>query len=457
MTIAFENKPGSSSLVASPRLSIRYVPTAKLRLNPKNPRHHSEQQIRQIARSIEAFGFSVPIAVDANRVVIAGHGRAMAAKSLGLPEVPTISLRHLSGDQLKAFMIADNRLTENSTWNRELLAEQFRSLTEVDLTFSLEVTGFEVGEIDLIIEGTDQAIESDKDPADALPKTEGAIAVSQTRDLWLLGRHRVLCGDALDRNCYESLMNERRADMVFTDPPYNVRIDGHAGGLGKIQHKNFRMASGEMDESQFTDFLARAFSCLAANSVDGSIHYIFMDWRHMHEILAAGTKVYTEFKNLCIWTKGCGGMGTFYRSGHELVFVFKNGKDKHRNNFQLGQFGRYRTNVWEYPGANSFARTTEEGNLLELHPTVKPVALIADAIMDVSARGNIVLDPFLGSGSTLIAAERVGRICYGLEFEPSYVDTTVRRWQKFTGLSAVHATSHRSFDEIEKARDEQGR
>jgi DNA modification methylase len=245
-------------------------------------------------------------------------------------------------------------------------------------------------------------------------------------------------------------MNGRKAHMVFTDPPYNVKIDGHATGLGAIRHKNFHMAAGEMSAGEFTDFLARVFSELVAHSVDGSLHYVFMDWRHAKEILAAGDETYSELKALCVWTKDNGGMGSLYRSQHELIFVFKNGRESHRNNIQLGQFGRYRTNVWNYPGVNSFSRKTEEGNLLELHPTVKPVALVADAIMDCSARGDVVLDPFLGSGTTVIAAERTGRVCYGIELDPLYVDVIIRRWQKFTGLSAVHSESGKTFDELEK-------
>jgi DNA modification methylase len=245
-------------------------------------------------------------------------------------------------------------------------------------------------------------------------------------------------------------MDDRLACMVFTDPPYNVRIAGHATGLGAIQHTNFRMASGEMTSSEFTDFLAQTFTLQSIHSRDGSLHFICMDWRHTQELLTAGKQAYTELKNLCVWVKDNGGMGSLYRSQHELVFVFKNGKESHRNNVQLGQYGRYRTNVWNYPGVNSFSRSTEEGNLLEFHPTVKPVALVADAIMDCTTRGDIVLDPFLGSGTTAIAAERTGRVCYGIELDPAYVDTIIRRWQTFTGLSAQHAISGRSFTELEK-------
>jgi DNA modification methylase len=431
-------------------LSIAYLGTSSLKLNPKNPRLHSEKQVRQIARSIEVFGFNIPVVIDSSLNVIAGHGRVLAARLLKIPELPTIRLEHLNENQIRAFMVADNRLAEHSVWDDNLLAEQLKSLSEVELDFCLDVTGFEIGEIDLMIEGLSPALEKENDPADELPEGREAIPVSQSGDLWFLGRHRIYCGNSIDGGSYSALMAGRCAEMVFTDPPYNVKIAGHAGGLGTIQHRDFKMACGEMTESQFTDFLAQIFVLLISHSTDGSLHFVFMDWRHMGELLAAGKQVYTELKGLCIWSKGCGGMGSLYRSAHELVFLFKNGKGGHRNNIQLGQFGRYRTNVWNYPGINSFARQTDEGNLLELHPTVKPVALVSDAIMDISARGDVVLDPFLGSGTTLIAAERTGRVCYAIELDPLYVDVAVRRWQAFTGLSAKHAISERYFNELEQ-------
>jgi DNA modification methylase len=263
-----------------------------------------------------------------------------------------------------------------------------------------------------------------------------------------LGPHRLYCGSALDERTYGVLLGEDRAAAVFTDPPYNVPIDGHASGLGAIHHRPFPMASGEMDSAQFTAFLAGAFRNLASFSADGSLHYVCMDWRHVEELLAAGRGVYGEVKNLCVWVKDNAGMGSLYRSQHELVFVFKQGRREHRNNVQLGRFGRNRSNIWRYPGGSSFGRCTEEGNLSELHPTVKPVAMVADAILDASARADIVLDGFLGSGTTMIAAERTGRRCYGLELDPLYVDTILRRWQKLTGRSARRAASGRSFDDL---------
>jgi DNA modification methylase len=281
-----------------------------------------------------------------------------------------------------------------------------------------------------------------------LPALPAGPPLSKIGDLWILGRHRVLCGDALDPVAFETLMGEGRAAMVFTDPPYNVPIDGHASGLGAIHHRSFPMASGEMDRSQFASFLTQACRSLTACSVEGSLHYICMDWRHLDEVLTAGRSIYSELKNLCVWVKDNGGMGSLYRSRHELVLVFKHGRTGHRNNVQLGQFGRNRSNVWHYPGANSFARYGEEGNLLALHPTVKPVAMVADAILDCSARGEIVLDAFLGSGTTVIAAERTGRRCYGLELDPIHADTTIHRWQALTGGRARLATTDRDFDDL---------
>jgi DNA modification methylase len=272
--------------------------------------------------------------------------------------------------------------------------------------------------------------------------------LSKMGDGWLLGLHRVFCGNALDPAAFATLMGEEHAAMVFADPPYNVPIDGHVSGLGAIHHRSFPMASGEMNRTEFTEFLRQACQNLAAFSADGSIHFICMDWRHAEELLAAGRKVYSELQNLCVWVKCNGGMGSLYRSQHELIFVYKHGRDGHCNNVQLGRFGRNRSNVWQYPGVNSFARSGAEGNLLTLHPTVKPVAMVADAILDCSARGDMVLDAFLGSGTTVIAAGRTGRRCYGLELDPAYVDTIVRRWQAQTGGSARHAASGRSFDDL---------
>jgi len=419
--------------------------------DPGNPRVHSDKQIRQIAASITEFGFTVPLLLDAQRRIIAGHGRLEAAKLIAMREVPTISLTHLTPLQSRALMIADNKLSANADWDENLLAQQFATLSEADLNFDLEITGFETAEIDMFVEGLNMP-EDDADRADQLPAEHDQSPVSVPGDVWRLNEHLVSCANALDLRAYARLMGRRKAAAIFTDPPFNLRINGHVGGLGKIRHREFAQASGEMSEAEFADFLERALGNGAKFSRDGAIHFVAMDWRHLSELLAAGRKVFTEVKNLCVWTKNNGGMGSFYRSQHELFLVFKSGNGPHRNNFELGQYGRYRTNVWQYPGATSFSRSGEEGNLLALHPTVKPVRLVADAILDVTKRGDIVLDQFLGSGTTVIAAEKTGRVCYGLEIDPLYVDTVVRRWQTFSGKTAIHNDSGRAFPAVETER-----
>src|SRR5438132_8139302 len=365
--------------------------------------------------------------------------------------------RHRSADpvprapdpaQARAFMIADNRLSEIATWDDRLLAEQLKDLSISGIDFSLEVIGFEMAEIDLRISSLDDMPEEGDDPADAAPEVPAGPPVSKLGDLWLLGHHRLLCGSALDTLAFSALMGQEHATTVFTDPPYNVEIDGNVSGLGAIRHRPFPMAVGEMDKAEFTAFLGQALRNLAAFSTAGSLHYICMDWRHLDELLTAGAEAYGELKNLCVWVKDNAGMGSLYRSQHELVLVFKQRGGAHRNNVQLGQFGRNRSNVWNYPGANSFARCGTEGNLLALHPTVKPVAMVADAILDCTERGGIVLDAFGGSGTTIIAAERTGRRCYGVELDPLYVDTAIRRWQTLTGGKAHHAAGGRLFDDL---------
>lgn len=425
------------------RPQIVYRLHRELSPNPQNARKHPNQQIRQIGASIKQFGFVVPILIDRNNRIIAGHARAEAAKLLDIEEVPTILLENLSENQIKAFMLADNRLAEKAVWDPETLAVELQHLVEVN-EFDVSVTGFEVAEIDSIIEEARSGSEEN----DAIGIDETAMPITRLGDLWKLGKHRLLCGDALHESSFAKLMVTRRADLVFVDPPYNVRIDGNVCGKGSIHHREFAMASGEMTAAEFVAFLITILGLLSRSSSSGSVHFICMDWRHIAELLAAGNQVYSELLNLCIWIKNNGGMGSLYRSQHELIFVFKNGKGRHQNNVMLGKYGRNRSNVWQYEGANTFSRQGDEGNLLALHPTCKPVNLVADAILDCSARGDIVLDCFLGSGTTLIAAERVGRICHGMELDPRYVDVAIRRWQKHTGDHAIHAETGKSFDEL---------
>lgn len=405
---------------------IEHLAIAGLRPWPKNARTHSKKQIRQIAESIRRFGFTNPILIDREGMILAGHGRVEAAKSLGMATVPCLRLETLMAAEKRAYVIADNKLALNAGWDEELLAEELSALMELDLDFDIAVTGFSIPEIDALIDGLRP--EEPGAPEDDLIRDE-APPRCRPGDIWQLGRHRLICGNALDPTTVAALMDGEQAQMVFTDPPYNVPIDGHVGGSGVIKHREFAMAAGEMSSAEFTGFLRAAFEQLVASSQDGSIHFVCMDWRHMAEMLAAADGVYSELKNLIVWAKDNGGMGTFYRSRHELIFAFKVGTAAHINTFELGQHGRYRTNVWSYRGVN----TLKAGRMdeLALHPTVKPVQMIADAIKDVSARGAIVLDFFGGSGSTLIAAHKTGRRAYLCELDPIYCDRILRRWELF--------------------------
>lgn len=407
-----------------------------------NARTHSEKQIDQIADSIKRFGFINPVLVDEDCGVIAGHGRIAAAKKLGIETVLTARLSGLSEADRKAYIIADNRLAELAGWDDALLKIELEGILDLEPEFDLDMIGFSEADITRLLDPLDATSKED-----AVPEIDKARnAVTQPGDVWRLGKHRLICGDATDAETFQSLMGDDRAQMIFTDPPYNVPIDGHVCGLGKVQHKEFAMASGEMTPEEFTEFLSGSFKNLAKYSVVGSIHYVCMDWRHMGEIMQAGGEHYDELKNLIVWNKDNGGMGAFYRSKHELIFAFKNGKAKHINNFELGQHGRYRTNVWDYAGINSLkAGRAEE---LEMHPTVKPVDLVADAILDCSKRGGIILDVFAGSGTTIIAAEKVSRRCFAVELDPHYCDVSVERWQNMTGKAAILESVDVSFDDL---------
>ena len=410
---------------------IETIAIAALRPWTRNARTHSRKQVRQIADSIERFGFTNPVLIDGGNVILAGHGRVEAAKLLGMASVPCLRIDRLTPDEKRAYVLADNKLALNAGWDDELLAEELKQLLSSDLDFDVGLTGFSIPEIDGLIEGL--APEEPCDPADEALPPDGP-PVCRAGDIWQLGSHRLVCGDALDAGVLASLMDGEKAQMVFTDPPYNVPIQGHVGGSGKIRHREFAMGVGEMSRDQFTAFLRSAFERLAEASQNGSIHFVCMDWRHMSEMLAAG-EVYAELKNLIVWAKDNGGMGTFYRSRHELVFAFKNGDAPHINSFELGQHGRYRTNVWSYRGVN----TLRAGRMdeLSLHPTVKPVQMIADAIKDVSSRGGVVLDLFGGSGSTLIAAEKTGRRAFLCELDPIYCDRIIRRYEAYANDEAV--------------------
>ena len=438
----------SASQKASPQHptlgSVVYRPVIELKAAPGNARVHGARQIQQIAKSILTFGFVSPVLVDANDEVIAGHGRLLAARELGWTEVPTLTLAHLTPAQVKAYRIADNRLTECSSWDDRLLAEQLALLASVELDFDLSVTGFELPEIDLRI----QSLEVEPEAEQGLEPAPDAPVVSRLGDLWLLGPHRLYCGNALEPDSYEALLGDQQVDAVFTDPPYNVPISGHVTGKGAIQHREFPMASGEMDSPAFVTFLATFLTQIRTRTLPGAVSFVCMDWRHLEELTAAFRQVGLEPLNLCVWTKDNAGMGSLYRSQHELIYVLRTPGQGHYNAVQLGKYGRHRSNVWPYPGVNSFARKGPEGNVLTFHPTVKPTAMVADALMDVTKRGAKVLDPFVGSGTTILAAERTGRVAYAMELDPAYVDTAIRRWEGATGGKARLATTQETLAEV---------
>lgn len=422
---------------------IEMVRLDRLTPHPNTPRHHPRRQINKLKTSLQEYGFILPILIDGSGMIVAGHARFAAARELGYEEVPGIRITHLTNEQLRAYHIADNKLAEGAQWDRERLAIEFEFLAEAN--FDLQLTGFETPEIDLVM-GLARDKEYD-DLADEVElPTEDTTAISRIGDIWALGRHRLICGNSLEIDTYRALLGDVSADMIFTDVPYNVPVNGHVSGLGATKHREFAMASGEMSLDEFTAFLTTVFKNLVSFSRDGSIHFQCIDWRHVDEMSNAARSAELETKNLCVWDKTAAGMGSLYRSQHELVFVYKNGTAPHINNVELGVHGRHRSNVWTYPGANTFSKSRSKK--LVSHPTVKPVAMVADAMLDCSRQNDIILDPFAGSGTIFIAAEKTGRRGYGIELDPLYVDSTIRRWEKLTGEKARHAELNLTLDEV---------
>ena len=443
------NTPASrrpSRAAANLELQVQYLATSSLHPDPGNARKHSQRQLVRLKAVVAEFGFTNPILIDEDSKVIAGHARLEVAQMLGMKSVPCLRLDHLSVGQKTALALADNKIGDMSAFDPEALATQLSQLCAID--YNIELTGFETAEVDILLEMPGFSV---ADPSDTVAEPDrDTPPVSQTGDLWELGQHRLLVGNSLEGESYERVLAGALAEMAFVDGPYNVRIAGHVSGLGKAQHAEFAMASGEMTPEEFTAFQTTHMRLLAKFSTDGSIHYHCMDWGHLRETLAAGAAAYTEQKALCVWEKTNGGMGSLYRSKHELVLVYKNGRAPHVNNVNLGRDGRYRTNVWHYPGANTFRKGRDED--LAAHPTVKPVSLVADAMRDCSKRGALIIDPFMGSGTTILAAERTGRRAAGIEIDPGYVDVAIRRWQAMTGGRATMAGDGRTFDEIGAAR-----
>lgn len=435
-------RPPNSNILAQSRA----VPIGTLVRDSKNPRVHSSKQIKKIALSIRKFGFLNPIILDENNTVLAGHGRLEAALIEGLTHVPVVCFSHLTPVQKRAYLIADNKIAEEAGWNRELLAIELSELTDLLPVEGLDVsiTGFATPEVDLLLE--DMA--SSTLPEEKLPSLPQR-PVTQEGDLWQLGKHRLLCADSHKVASFHQLLEGELVDAVFCDPPYNVRVRS-IGGRGRIQHQEFAFASGEMSSDQFRKFRTRTLGNGIRVSKPGAVHFVCMDWRHVDDLIAVGRKIFGAMLNLAVWNKSNAGQGSFYRSQHELIGIFRVGDESHKNNIELGRFGRSRSNVWSYPGVNTFGRGRMEA--LAMHPTVKPTAMVADALLDVTARGDAVLDQFAGSGTIFLAAEKIGRIAYGMEIDPRYVDVAIRRWQGVTKLEAVLVGDGRTFEEIEEAR-----
>ena len=430
------------------RYQIVMRPLDALRPNPKSARTHSKRQIRDLAKAIKTVGFIGAIITDESGMILAGHARHAAAKRAGMREVPTLCVSGLSEALIRAFVLADNAFAARAGWDREILLAELEELSVAlpALDLDLSITGFEAAEIDALF--ADLGAENSA-PEDWQPPTAGP-AISRPGDMWILGKHRVLCGDAREPAAYSRLLQGRRAAAVFTDPPYNVAIRGHAQGRGRIKHSDFAVAAGEMTDAEFHAFLKACLVLATQASRNGAVHYVCMDWRHIEILMRVAREIYGATLNLVVWAKTNAGQGSFYRSQHELIGVFQVGRAPHQNNVELGRHGRNRSNVWTYPGVNSFGAGRDDA--LAMHPTVKPVALVADAMRDCTAKGELVLDPFLGSGTTVMAAEKIGRVCFGLELEPAYVDVAVRRWQAYAKIDAVLDGDGRTFDEVAAAR-----
>jgi DNA modification methylase len=420
---------------------------ASLRVNPRNAHTHSKKQIRQIAKSFNAVGFVGTIIVDENDTVLAGHGRLEAAKLLDMDHVSTLQVNGLSDAQKRVFALADNKICENAGWERDILVKELGELGPLlePLNCDLTLTGFEAAEIDALFADLGSATPGPEDT----PLPFDKHAVTRAGDQWVLGRHRVLCGDARSGPDLDRVMGGAAAHMVCADVPYNQRV-ADIQGRGRIKHPEFAYASGEMNEPQYIAFLEEALGNAARVSIDGAIHYVFIDWRHVSELVAAGRTTYGAMLNLCVWAKTSAGQGSFYRSQHELIGVFRVGQNGHQNNIRLGRFGRNRSNLWTYAGVNGFVAGRQD--MLAMHPTTKPILLVADAMRDCTTKGDIVLDPFMGSGTTILAAEKVGRRGYGLECEPRYVDVTIRRWEAYTKGEAVLEGDGLTYAEVKAER-----
>lgn len=417
-----------ATLANSPTpIAVTVMALAQVKPDPTNPKKHSKRQVQKLAAAYSEFGYISPLLVDEQATIIAGHGRWLAAEHLGLADVPVIVIRGLSKDQKKALRIADNKIGEEGSWDAALLATDLRDLIAAD--YEIELTGYDAIEVDQLL--APPAVAGSEEDIPVPPETP----TSALGDLWQCGDHLVLCGDSREPASFERVLQGHLADLIFTDVPYNLRIPGMVSGMGGKTHADFAMASGEMTETKFLEFLMLVMGLARDHSRDGSLHYHCIDWRHIADMVTAGRQLFDSFLNICVWAKSNGGMGSFYRSQHEMVAVFKHGPAGHTNNVQLGRLGRNRSNLWQYPGASSFSATRKSD--LNDHPTVKPVAMVEDAIRDSTIPGDLVLDPFGGSGTTLLAAQATQRRAALIEIDPGFVDVILRRFQNATGVEPI--------------------
>ena len=434
------------------RLQIEYPPLADLSLPPRSVRSHTQRQIKALAKSLRDFGAIIPAVVDRSGVIVAGAAIIEAARRIGMPDFPVVRITHLDDHELRLFRIAHSKLAEGGSWDTEALRLEFADITMERPVLDLGSSGFQIAERDIIY-GRHRATEM-ADLDDHVSPGEGP-PVSQLGDVFRLGRHIVVCGSATSADVVARALDGRTVRLFASDLPYNVKIAGNVSGLGKKKHGEFQQASGEMDRAEFTAFLADAIATAQPHLIDGALLYLFMDWRHLAELMEAAEGCSLAQLNLLVWAKTNAGMGSFYRSAHELIGVFKHGDEPHLNNVELGRFGRNRTNVIHMPGVNTFGKGRSKA--LELHPTVKPVGLIADLILDASAPGDLILDPFAGSGTTLIAAEKTDRIAALVELDPVYIDVICRRFEAFNGEVAIHIDSGMTFAELKQSRREETR
>lgn len=406
--------------------AIERVKVSLLEPWPNHARVHKPRKIQKLAKSIAAIGQLNPVIANSDYVILSGHARVLAHELLGLDSIDVVRVNHLSEEEQRAFVLHANRIAEEAEWDRSNLKLELELLIGADADFDLELSGFEIGEVDL-------ALQFDEAPLEEPPVPDPPHKpVTRFGDLWRLGEHLLLCGDCRDASNWKRLMQGEKARFCLTDPPFNQRISGH---VSSVERAEFAMASGEMSDEQFEEFLRTSLERAIGHTVDGGLHLVAMDHHNLDRLFAAANPIYSKRLNLVVWAKTNAGLGSLYRSQHEIFALYKVGDAAHVNNVALGKMGRHRTNVWHYAGANTFRKDRAED--LAAHPTIKPTDLCADAILDLTHPGDIVIDGFGGSGSVILAAQHTKRRARVIEYEPRFCDVAIQRWEAMTGRKAV--------------------